>query len=79
MGTSWSNVSAGFAQGPVKTLDLGQQQVIISAFWTDEDGIRFDVDACGDLLDPDDLTRLGLAMIQMAAITGPAETSEEVA
>jgi hypothetical protein len=72
--TIWRNVSSGFAQGPVTSLNLRRGgQVTIQTFWTDEDGVTVHIEPPEEPMVREDAERLGLAVIQLAAIEPPED------
>jgi hypothetical protein len=68
----WRLTAPGFAVGPEKVLGgLDGVRVVLSAYWTDEDGVCVSVDA-GDAPIPGPLAEsVAVHLIQLAALPAP--------
>lgn len=69
----WSCVADGFAVGPERVVDEAGRRVILSAVWSDEDGVCVGVDAGNDEPWPAGLAeRVAVGIIQLAALPAPS-------
>ena len=71
----WRVTAPGFAVGPEKVLGgLDGVRVILSAYWSDEDGVCVNVDA-GDVPIPGPLAEaVAVHLIQLAALPAPVNS-----
>lgn len=69
----WSvNTDEGFAAGPVEEVIDGDRTVLVSAVWTNEDGVAVSVDAGDEPLPSRMVNKVWAAAAKLAALAGPA-------
>lgn len=69
----WSvNETEGFATGPVEEVSDGDRTVLVSAVWTDDEGVAVNVDAGDEPVPARLVNKVWAAAAKLAALAGPA-------
>lgn len=69
--SDWAVKDDGFAVGPTIEVENGDRPILVSAVWTDEDGVCVTVDAGDEPMPARAAWRVCAAVMDLAALAAP--------
>lgn len=69
--SEWAVKGDGFAEGPTVEVENGDRPILVSAVWTDEDGVCVSVDSGDEPVPARVAWRVCAAVMDLASLTAP--------
>lgn len=68
---AWDVRGDGFAEGPVKTIGLGTGAVVVSAVWSDQDGVCVSIDSGDEVIPARYVLEVAAAAVELSRLPAP--------